>query len=341
MAELIVVKEGTRKMAGLSIWVFAQQNNGQISGTAFELLAVARQLADAADGTVTAIMFGHEVGDAAAELTARGADRAIVAEDDALASFSDDLYAHLLVDWIKADHPDLVLGSAGLYGRALFPRVAAILGCGLVADASSVALVDGRPTVVKATYGGKAFTEYEFKTDSPWLVTMRPKSAEESRSGGSGEAVEPRAVSGLPQARVVVVSSEAADAGLVSLTEADVIVSGGRGLRSEENYKLIEELAATLGAAQGASRAIVDAGWVPYAKQVGQTGKTVNPKLYIACGISGAIQHLVGMQSSRVIVAINKDPDAPIFKVASFGIVGDLFEYVPEITRVFKEKLGS
>lgn len=328
-------------MAGLSIWVFAQQNNGQISGTAFELLSVARQLADSSDGVVTAVMFGHNVSDAAAVLTARGADRAIVADDAALENFSDDVYAHLLVDWIKADHPDIVLGSAGLYGRALFPRIAAILGCGLVADASSVDMVDGHPTVVKATYGGKAFTEYEFKKDSPWLVTMRPKSAEESRAGGSGAAVDSRAVDGLPEARVTVVSSEAAGAGTISLTEADVIVSGGRGLREADNYKLIAELASVLGAAEGASRAIVDAGWVPYSKQVGQTGKTVNPKLYVACGISGAIQHLVGMQSSRVIVAINKDPDAPIFKVASFGIVGDLFLYVPEITRVFKEKLGS
>jgi electron transfer flavoprotein alpha subunit len=328
-------------MADFSIWVFAQQKDGKIAGSAFELLTVARKLADQSSGIVTAILFGQNVGDAAAELTSRGADRAIVADDPALQHFVDDVYCDLLGQWIKAESPEIVLGTASLYGRALFPRLAAILGCGLVADAGSVELVDGKPRVVKATYGGKAFTEHEFTGEKPWLITMRPKSYEELREGGSGAAAEKRSLDGLPEAKVTVVASEAAEAGAINLTEADIIVSGGRGIRSAENYKLIEELAGVLGAAQGASRAIVDAGWVPYSKQVGQTGKTVNPKLYVACGISGAIQHLVGMQSSRVIVAINKDPEAPIFSVASYGIVGDLFEYLPEITRVFKEKLGS
>ncbi|MEW5701415.1 MAG: electron transfer flavoprotein subunit alpha/FixB family protein [Candidatus Zixiibacteriota bacterium] len=328
-------------MGGLSIWVFAQQKNGTVARSAFELLTVARRLADASSGTVTGVLFGHQVGDAAVALTARGADRALVADDPSLGPFADDLQADLLSRWIRADRPDLVLGSASLYGRALFPRVAAMLDCGLVADAGGVQLTDGRLSVVKATYGGKAFTEYEFSDRRPWLVTMRPKSNEEAPMGDAKGSVEARSVDGLGPARVEVVASESTGAGKVSLTEADIIVSGGRGLRAAENYAMVEELAKTLGAAAGASRAIVDAGWVPYDKQVGQTGKTVNPKLYVACGISGAIQHLVGMQSSRVIVAINKDPDAPIFNVASYGIVGDLFAYLPEITRVFKEKLGG
>ena len=327
-------------MASSGIWVFAQQKKGAISPTAFELLSVGRQLADQTAQALTAIMFGHQVEDAAVQLTMCGADRAIVADHPSLTAFVDDLYAGLLAEWIRKDQPQIVLGSASFYGKALFPRVAAILGCGLVADASSVAIKDGHITAVKATYGGKAFTEYTFADQHPVIISMRPKSNEEAAPRGTTGPVELRHLDGMPPAKAAVVASEDAGAGTVNLNEADIIVSGGRGLKAPENYKLVEELAQVLGAASGASRAIVDAGWVPYAKQVGQTGKTVNPKLYIACGISGAIQHLVGMHSSRVIVAINKDPDAPIFTVASYGIVGDLFEYLPEITRLFREKLG-
>ena len=328
-------------MSGLSIWIFAQQRNGAISSGAFELLTFARTLAGSAGGTVTAVLFGHNVNDHAAQLAARGADRAIVADDPALAHFVDDQYANLLARWINADKPDLVIGSASLYGRALFSRLAAKLGIGLVADASGIEMKNGVPHVTKATYGGKAFTEYAFTGPKPWLVTMRPKSSEESPARDGAGSVDRRPAEGLGNPQVRVVASESVGAGAVPLTEADIIVSGGRGLKAPENYKMVEDLARVLGAASGASRAIVDAGWVPYDKQVGQTGKTVNPKLYIACGISGAIQHLVGMQSARVIVAINKDADAPIFKVASYGIVGDVFAYLPEITRVFKEKLGG
>jgi electron transfer flavoprotein alpha subunit len=323
------------------VWVFAEQKKGKIASTAFELLAVARKVADGLSQPLTAVLFGSGVKDAAVQLTARGADRAIVADDPALADFADDLYADILSEWIKKDQPEVVFGAASLYGKALFPRVAAMLDCGLVADAGTVALKDGSLSVVKATYGGKGFTEYTFSGKRPMIVTMRPKSNEEAPQTGGNGAVETRGLDGSKSGKAKVTASESAGAGAVNLNEADIIISGGRGLRAAENYKMIEELAKVLGAASGASRAIVDADWVPYSKQVGQTGKTVNPKLYIACGISGAIQHLVGMQSSRVIVAINKDPDAPIFKVASYGIVGDLFEYLPEITRVFREKLGG
>ncbi len=328
-------------MSGISIWIFAQQRNGKVSSGAFELLTVGRKLADSAGGTVTAILFGHNIGDQAALLAARGADRAIVADDAALSGFVDDQYADLLGRWISAEKPDLVIGSATTYGRALFARLAANLNVGLVADAGGMELKDSVPHVTKATFGGKAFSEYIFTGAKPWLVTMRPKTSEESAVRENKAAVENRPADGLGDPQVHVVASESVGAGTIPLTEADIIVSGGRGLRGPENYKMVEDLAHVLGAAAGASRAIVDAGWVPYDKQVGQTGKTVNPKLYIACGISGAIQHLVGMQSARVIVAINKDADAPIFKVASYGIVGDVFAYLPEITRVFKEKLGG
>jgi electron transfer flavoprotein alpha subunit len=322
------------------VWVFAQQKKGQIVSTAYEALTAGRHLCDALGRPLTAVLFGHNVKDAAAQLTARGADRAIVADDPALAEFVDDLYADLLVDWLKKDQPDVLIGSASFYGKALFPRVAAMLDTGIVADAGGVKADGGTITATKATYGGKAFIDYTFDDKRPAIVTLRPKSvAEAGESGGTGE-VDARGLDGAGGAKITVKESVVAAAGEVNLNEADIIVSGGRGLKAPENYKMVEELAKVLGAAAGASRAIVDAGWVPYAKQVGQTGKTVNPKLYIACGISGAIQHLVGMQSSRVIVAINKDPDAPIFKVASYGIVGDIFEYLPAITKVFREKLG-
>ena len=327
-------------MAGLNIWAFAQQRGGKVFSGAFELLAVGRRLADASGGTLTAVLFGHNTGALAAELVARGADRALVADDPALASFIDDQYAALLKSWIRAEKPDLVLGNSSLYGRALFPRLAAELSVGLVADAGSIEIKDGKPVVQKAIYGGKAFTEYTFSGDSPWLVTMRPKSASESPNTEHEGSTESKPAT-LPSPKLQLIAAETTAAGAVSLTEADIIVSGGRGLKATENYQMVEDLARVLGAAAGASRAIVDAGWVPYERQVGQTGKTVNPKLYVACGISGAIQHLVGMQSSRVIVAINKDPDAPIFKVATFGVNGDLFAYLPEITRVFRQKLGS
>jgi electron transfer flavoprotein alpha subunit len=327
-------------MATSGIWVFAQQKKGAVSSTGFELLSLGRQLADQTGQALTAILFGHQVKDAAVQLTLRGADRAIVIDDLSLAHFIDDLYADLLAEWIRKEQPQIVLGSATFYGKALFPRVAALADCGLVADAGSVTIKDGHVTAIKATYGGKAFTEYTLADHRPAIISIRPKSCEEAAPRGGTGPVEVCSADGVPPAKIAVVASEEGGAGTVNLNEADIIVSGGRGLKTPENYKLVEDLAQVLGAASGASRAIVDAGWVPYAKQVGQTGKTVNPKLYIACGISGAIQHLVGMQSSRVIVAINKDPDAPIFNVASYGIVGDLFEYLPEITRHFREKLG-
>jgi len=327
-------------MMASGVWIFANQKKGQVSASAFELLNIGRKLADQLGQPLTAVLFGSGVKDAAAQLTAHGADRAIVADDPALGEFVDDLYADLLAGWLKKDQPEVLLGSAGFYGKALFPRVAAMLDAGIVADAASVAVKDGKIVVTKATYGGKGFSDYTFGAARPMVITMRPKSTEEAPAQGKTGDIETRAIAGV-SAKAQVTESVATGAGQVNLNEADIIVSGGRGLKGPENYKLVEELAAALGAAAGASRAIVDAGWVPYEKQVGQTGKTVNPKLYIACGISGAIQHLVGMQSSRVIVAINKDPDAPIFKVATYGIVGDVFEYLPAITKVVRERLGG
>ena len=325
-----------------AVWVFAEQKNGRLSRSSFELLTVGKPLAEKLSGPLEAVIFGRDVQPIVAALFDRGAHSVLAAQDESLALFGDDLYAGLLAELVKAHQPAVVLGTASTYGRALFPRAAALLDCGVANDVRAVDIsADGSVVCTKPAYGGNVLHEVSFGGRYPAMITVRPKTnpeAESTRGAGQAQLIE---IPAALVARSKVVESNVAAGGEVSLAEADVIVSGGRGIRAPENYKLIEALAQVLGAARGASRAIVDAGWVPYSRQVGQTGKTVNPKLYIACGISGAIQHLVGMQSSRVIVAINKDKEAPIFNVANYGIVGDLFEYLPAITRMFAEKLGK
>lgn len=325
-----------------AVWVFAEQKNGKLSRTSFELLTVGKQLAEKLGGPLEAVVFGSEVQPMVAALFDRGAGEVIAAQDPKLNPFCDDLYAALLAELVKMHQPAVVLGTASTYGRALFPRAAALIDCGVANDVRAVDVsAEGAVVCAKPAYGGNVINEVSFGTRRPALMTVRPKTNPEAEpTGATGHAQLVEIPAGL-NARSAITESVVTADGEVSLAEADIIVSGGRGIRAPEHYKLIEGLARVLGAARGASRAIVDAGWVPYSRQVGQTGKTVNPKLYVACGISGAIQHLVGMQSSRVIVAIGKDKEAPIFNVASYGIVGDLFEYLPAITRVFAEKLGK
>jgi electron transfer flavoprotein alpha subunit len=325
-----------------AIWIFAQQKNGKLSATSYELLSVGKTLAEKTGGPLEAVIFGDNLQPMVAALFERGAQNVHACQHPSLEHFSDDLYAGLLAELVKQHQPGVILGTASTYGRAMFPRAAALLEAGIANDVRSVEITaDGKVVCNKPVFGGNVFTDLSFGAQRPAFITVRPKTNPEAEpSGGTGDAQLVELPAALT-ARNAVSESNAAEGGEVSLTEADVIVSGGRGIKAAENYKLIEDLARILGAAKGASRAIVDADWVPYSRQVGQTGKTVNPKLYIACGISGAIQHLVGMQSSRVIVAINKDPEAPIFNVATYGIVGDLFEYVPAITKIFAEKLAK
>ncbi len=324
------------------VWIFAQQKNNKLSPASFELLTVGQALAAKLGGPLEAVIFGKDLQSMVAALFDRGAQKVLAAQDNSLEHFSDDLYAALLVELIKQHQPGIILGLASTYGRALFPRAAALLEAPVVSDVRSVKIGDdGAVICEKPTYGGNVTSEISFGDNRPAMITVRPKTNPEAEATGGSGAAEMVELPADFKPRNLVAESVAAEGGEVSLTEADIIISGGRGIKAAENYKLIEDLAAVLGAAKGASRAIVDADWVPYSRQVGQTGKTVNPKLYIACGISGAIQHLVGMQSSRVIVAINRDSEAPIFSVATYGIVGDLFEYVPAITRLFAEKLGQ
>ena len=328
-------------MSDLKVLVFAQKKEEALAGAALELLNVGRQLADKLSGGLGAVVIGSNTEKLAQAAGAAGADICFTVANDGLNDFHDDAYARILADLIQAKSPQVVLGPANSYGKALFGRLAALLGVSLAADCIAVDIDgEGRLSATRPAFGGKAYLTVVFKT-TPQLATIRPKIfAEATADEGRSAQVEPFVPSNEAATSMLEVEAGVVGGGgELSLTEADVVVSAGRGIKEAENFKLVQDLAAAVSGATGASRAIVDAGWVPYKYQVGQTGKTVNPKLYFAIGISGAIQHLVGMQTSGTIVAVNRDPDAPIFNVASYGIVGDLFEIVPALTKKFRQEL--
>ena len=320
----------------MSILVFVEQRDGRVRSIVREVLGEATRLAAVLGGPVAGICPAASDPGLAA-LGDAGAERVLLATHEAFACYDASGYTQAVVAAIEALKPQVVLFGASAMGRDLAPRVAARLGVGLATDCTALAADGGRLIATRPVFAGKAIQKAAFPR-SPALASLRPKVFAPAAPSGRAAAVEPLATSFDPAAaRAKVVRMAAAAGGKVDLTEADVIVSGGRGLKEPQNFKLIEELAEALGAAVGASRAAVDAGWRPHSEQVGQTGKTVSPKLYVAVGISGAIQHLAGMSSSRCIVAINKDPEAPIFKVADYGVVGDLFEVVPALTEAVKQ----
>ena len=315
--------------------IFAELKDGRLSSTAAELFTFAQALGAS---ETFAVVLGENVEEAAKTLGQFGAKTIYTFSDPKLKFFVDEACASLVAKAIAEVKPDLILGAATFTGKALFPRLAAHLKLPLVTDVSKVV---SNSTVVRPSHGGNVYQKIKIEK-TPALLTARPKSfaAAKPDPTKSGE-VKTNAVDwSALNVRTNILEKVREEAQTVNLGDADIIVSGGRGLREPANFKLVRELAAAVGGAVGASRAVVDAGWIPYAHQVGQTGRTVNPKLYFACGISGAIQHLVGMQSSGIIVAINRDKDAPIFGAATYGIVGDLFEIIPALTKVFKEKLG-
>ncbi len=324
------------------VMIVAEQKRGIVQGVSFELLGAARRLAEETEGGVSAVLIGHDVAKEAKRLIAHGADKVFVSQSAELAEFNDEPYAKILARIIRAEKPEIVLAGATCIGRALVPRAAVVLGTGLTADCTGLEIQEGTGHLAQTrpAFGGNIMATILCTRHRPQMATVRHKvmKALPADEGRAGEVVDvpPAAEDLASRARVVKAVEEAA--GAVNIAEADIIISGGRGMRGPEHFSILFDLANALGAAVGASRSAVDAGWVPYSYQVGQTGKTVQPKLYIACGISGAIQHLVGMQSSDVIIAINKDPDAPIFKVATFGIVGDLFEIVPRLTREIQRR---
>jgi electron transfer flavoprotein alpha subunit len=315
----------------MSIWVVAEQRNGQIKKVTHEMVGKAKELA--AGGEVVAILIGSGISGAAAGLGAYGADRVLVIDDASLAGYSGEAYAAEAANLIKAGSPAAVFVGATTAGRELGPMLAAKLDAPYVADAVRAEAKDGQITVVHPVFAGKAFIEVGF-AGAPAVVSVRPNAfGLPGSDAGKTAAVETKAFAGSTS-KTKVAETLSGGGETVDLTEAEIIISGGRGMKGPEHFPLLEALAKNLGGTTGASRAAVDAGWQPHNKQVGQTGKVVSPNLYIACGISGSIQHMAGMSSSKCIVAINTDADAPIFKIADYGIVGDLFDVVPKLTEL-------
>lgn len=319
------------------ILVFIEERQGSVKKTSLEALFAARKLADDLKEQVTALCIGAD--DPTDLLSSSGADRVVLARNEHLASYSTEGFAATLVELAQKISPRIILASATAMGRDFFPRAAARLRVGLAQECTEVHIIEGQGLeCVRPIYAGKAYARVR-PTMLPAMATLRPNvfslgAANPARTAAT-EIFTPTLSSGQIHARVQEVKASAGQK--IVLTEANIVVSGGRGVKGPENFPMIQELADALGGAMGASRAAVDAGWIDHPYQVGQTGKTVSPTLYVACGISGAIQHLAGMSTSKYIVAINKDPDAPIFNLADYGIVGDLFAIVPALTREVKK----
>ena len=345
---IVITKEEARvidKSQYRGIWVFAEQHEGKVQGVAFELLGEGQKLAKELGVELSAVLLGDgSIEGQAKELIAYGAEKVYLAVAPELKYYRTATYTTIISELIQKHKPEIVLVGATTTGRDLASRIAARIKAGLTADCTGLS-IDPKEKLLLQTrpaFGGNIMATIVCKNHRPQMATVRPKVMKKADPDHNRKGEVIKTTPKIEQNDLIVNILEIIkDKTLkVNLTEAEIIVSGGRGLGASENFKLVEELAEVIGGAVGASRATVDAGWISSHHQVGQTGKTVCPKLYIACGISGAIQHLAGMGSSDIIVAINKDPDAPIFKVATYGIVGDLFEVVPKLTRKLKEVRG-
>lgn len=315
------------------VFVIAEQRDGRLKKSTFELLGAA----SAAGNETHAILLGDGVAELAKELAHYGAQKIHVAEHPALKFYTAEAYTKIIMDVLKSASADVVLASHSPTGRDLLPRVAARLSVGIATDCTQLTFEGGKIRVRRPVYAGKATAEVEFVGAGPQLATVRPNALGLPKPDTSKTAEISKVTADLGALKTQVLEVVKGATGRPDVTEAAIVVSGGRSLKSAENFKIIEEMADVLGAAVGASRAAVDAGFRPHRDQVGQTGKVVSPSVYMACGISGAIQHLAGMRTSKVIVAINTDPEAPIFQVADYGIVGDLFTVVPLLTQELKK----
>jgi electron transfer flavoprotein alpha subunit len=353
------------------VMVFIEQHNGIIADVGYELLSEGRKLADTLKTELTGILPGYDLKNSIGGIFKYGIDKLYIADKEVFKNNLDDVYSKLLVQAIHKYKPDIFLGGATSFGRTLLPKVAAIIKTGLTADCTALTIDDEKKILLQTrpTFGGNILATIITRNARPQMATVRPHVMEKkpleggAEIDGSGNGKVDNATSGEKikntaavdyfkkynnkiefidfdasgfKTKYKLLSQEKEIGQIINLTDYDVIVSGGRGIGGPDNFALIKELADLLGGVVGASRAAVDSNWISYPHQVGQTGKTVNPKVYIACGISGAIQHLAGMQTSDIVIAINKDPDAPIFKIANYGIVGDLFEIIPKLIKRIK-----
>jgi len=323
------------------VWIFAEQRNGEIMPITYELLEIGRKLADALGVELSALLFGNGLRKKAEAMLNYELDKIYLVEHPLLAYYRTGPYTRAMVDLVRQKRPEVILMGATSTGRDLAPRVATRLKTGLTADCTGLEIEKGTRNLIQTrpALGGNIMASIISPHHRPQMATVRPRVMKKARPSGNrrGEIIEVKLDFTQEDKMVEVVKFIKEEREIEDLQEAEIIVSGGRGLGKAENFSLIRKLARLLGGAVGASRAVVDAGWIPSYHQVGQTGKTVQPKLYIACGISGAIQHQVGMRNSEIIVAINKDPNAPIFDIATYGIVQDLHKFLP----VLIEKLEN
>ena len=317
------------------VFAICEQRDGELRKVSFEVVSEGRRMADGLGGDLTAVVLGSGVEALAEELKKYGPDKIWVADDPALADYTTNGYTNVLSDLIRSADPAVVIIGASAQGKDMAGRLSARLDAGVAMDCVAIKIDDSRLTYTRPMFGGKILADVEIE-GTPQIVAIRPNVMDITEAPKDSAVDKPAVQVGEIKTAVVDKKMEAGDK--VELTEADVIVSGGRGTAGD--YAVIEALAAALGAAVGASRSAVDEGWRPHSDQVGQTGKTVSPTLYVACGISGAIQHLAGMSTSKYIVAINKDEEAPIFSKADFGVVGDLFDVVPAFAEEVKKIKG-
>ncbi len=337
---------GRKAQVDLSGWsgvsVFCEYRRGELAPVSLELLGIGRILADKRGVKLSAILLGFETKKTAQLLIGHGADTVILVDHEALRDFREDSYSAVFTHLAQHFRPEIVLAGATAIGRSFIPAVATTLNTGLTADCTHLEIrdQDGVLLQTRPAFGGNIMATIVCESSRPQMATVRPKvmKALDFNAERQGEVVVVTPPADLLASRVKVLESVVGEASTVNIQDADILVSGGRGLETAKGFELIKKLADTLGAKVSASRAVVDAGWIPYPHQVGQTGKTVAPKLYIACGISGAVQHVAGMQSAETIVAINRDEHATIFNVADYGLVGDLYEIIPKLIAKVEER---